>query len=449
MEAEAPKATTNTEQQEPSVTKVTSTPNTSPSSAVKTRSQQKMQVVKSEPDKINPAPKKTVTFGSVESCSDSPNPIRKVPLKTHQPLVSIIKKKSAFKSTEHSTFHSIVKPAKLTDLGSKSCIDFVGLRSRHNKSPPVKKSSLRFSQLGGIRSVSPPPGVPGLTSVSDKDSSARKFILPSHSAHSSRVIKPNKRFIDNEDGSISLNPTSQISGKVLKKPKLILNTPNDTSNPCYDEAYETCDSSANSNDSSDSKHLDSLSKSSYLDKTLGLFGSASVKSITSTFQDTFVNGLKSVGISDKQVANEDSEVTEAVLESGTKLSKEQLTKDGISRRLAQLSRNISETPCTSDQSSSSSESSESEGSLASSDSEEVSEEEGQRPVEKGQTSSQLLSGKVILREARLQLNSTTAPTNNSLGSEGPFSTFGSNPTSASKLTFIFYIIIILGLSLVL
>lgn len=436
MEAKAPKATASTEQQDSSVTKVTTTPNTGSSSAVKTRSQQKMQVVKSEPEKINPAPKKTVTFGSVESCSDSPNPVKKVPLKTHQPLVSIIKKKSAFKSTEHSTFHSIVKPAKLTDLGSKSCIDFVGLRSRHNKSPPVKKSSLRFSQLGGIRSVSPPPGVPGLASVSDKDSSARRFILPSHSAHSSRVIKPNKRFIDNEDGSISLNPASQISGKVLKKPKLILNTSNDTSNPCYDEAYETCDSSANSNDSSDSKHLDSLSsglsqsKSSYLDKTLGLFGSASVKSITSTFQDTFVNGLKSVGVSDKPVANVDSEVPEAVLESGAKLS----------RRLAQLSRNISETPCTSDQSSSSSESSESEGSLASSDSEEVSEGEGQRPVEKGQTSSQLLSGKVILREARLQLSSTTVPTNNSLGSEGPFSTFGSNPTNASKLSFIFFII---------
>ena len=55
-------------------------------------------------DKPKPV-KKTVTFGTVESCEDIFLPLKKVPIKHHAPLVSIIKKKSSLKQSEYSTFN--------------------------------------------------------------------------------------------------------------------------------------------------------------------------------------------------------------------------------------------------------------------------------------------------------------------------------------------------------
>ena len=51
----------------------------------------------------------------------------------------------------------------------------------------------------------------------------RKFVLPSRSVHSSRVIKPNKRFIEAEEVSsdVGVNRSGSLQ---LKKPRLILNS---------------------------------------------------------------------------------------------------------------------------------------------------------------------------------------------------------------------------------
>lgn len=404
------------------------------SKVAKTRSQQKMQVVRNDTEKIVAvaAPvKKTVTFGSVESCGDTFKYSKRVPPKCHRPLVSIIKKKSAFKTAEH-TFHNIVKPAKLTDLGTKTCLDFSTLRAHHNRSPPVKKSALKFSlpedDQNSSRSNSTAPIVPP-----DKDGN-RKFVLSSHSAHSSRAIKPNKRFIDPDEAPVPLN--SSQATKVLKKPKLILNNQSD-GNVCYDEAYETCDSSANSNDSSDSKGVENGSNlnqsqakpASYFDKSINLFGSNPNKSLSTSFQDTFVNGLKnSIKVS---ALDESESIKSESAEVSDQASNEQLN-GGISRRLLQPSRHISETPCTSDQSSSStaSESSESDEASGTSDSEE-SDLDDKGSVEKIQTQSQLVSGKVVLREARLQLNVNNNSVSINNGNDGPFSTFG-NPCATSN-----------------
>lgn len=51
----------------------------------------------------------------------------------------------------------------------------------------------------------------------------RKFVLPSRSVHSSRVIKPNKRFIEAEEVLSDVSVSRSPSVIELKKPRLILN----------------------------------------------------------------------------------------------------------------------------------------------------------------------------------------------------------------------------------
>lgn len=402
-----------------------------------------MQVVRNDADKnvtVAAPVKKTVTFGSVESCGDTFKYSKKVPpAKCHRPLVSIIKKKSAFKTTEH-TFHNIVKPAKLTDLGTKTCLDFSTLRAHHNRSPPVKKSALKFSLPEDEQNLSHCSNANSSIVPLDKDGN-RKFVLPSHSAHSSRAIKPNKRFIDVDDAPVSLN--SSQATKVLKKPKLILNNQSDN-NACYDEAYETCDSSANSNDSSDSKGVENnlnhaqnqVKPASYFDKSMNLFGSNPNKSLSTSFQDTFVNGLKNVHNNSKVGALDESESLKSENTDITDQTSNEQLNSGISRRLLQPSRHVSETPCTSDQSSSStaSESSESDDEVSGTSDSEESDVDEKGSIEKVQTQSQLVSGKVVLREARLQLNVNNNGVSSNNGNDGPFSTFG-NPCSTSKYLF--------------
>lgn len=70
---------------------------------------------------------------------------------------------------------------------------------------------------------------------------SRKFVLPSRSVHSSRVIKPNKRFLDSDDTEKDL-PSPPTSGQLshtriieLKKPRLILDGENDFLPPKSDE----------------------------------------------------------------------------------------------------------------------------------------------------------------------------------------------------------------------
>lgn len=346
-------------------------------------------------DKPKPV-KKTVTFGTVESCEDIFLPLKKVPIKHHAPLVPIIKKKSALKQTEYSTFNSILKPAKLTDLSSKSSLEPQEGYLRKNLNP-LSKSTNKFSQFSDIRSTSPPPRI---TSPIEKKNSTNKFELPIRSSHSSRVIKPNKRFIDGDEQS---SLPSLSSGKVLKKPKLkrlVFNNLHDDEDSAEDEELDK------TNDVEKTREKSLPTSSLFKDKTTNSFSNLSNTGNRKVIRDFF-------SYDKEPECNQDENSN---VESLDRIKSPDGNKEERSGHAMRKLMDIS------DASSTSTSASESEESWDS-DSGEATGEEGERqpPLspEKDKTSaSQLLSGKVIIREARLQLTSTATSTT---GLDGPFS----------------------------
>ncbi|KAJ0172266.1 hypothetical protein K1T71_012239 [Dendrolimus kikuchii] len=376
--------------------------NSDPSkSPVRTRSQNKMESPKDE----KPKPiKKTVTFGTVESCEDIFFPLKKIPLKHHAPLVPIIKKKSALKPTEHSMFNSILKPAKLTDLSSKSTSEHQEGYLRKNLNPlstPINK----FSQVTESRCISPPPP-PRNTSPIDKESGGPKFILPMRSAHSSRVIKPNKRFIDGEEHSTTIS--SITSSKVLKKPKLktiVFNNLHDDDTP-EEEIEKSHDTE---------KVREKLIKSSNLfkDKTTNSF--PSITGSKKSLHDIFSYEKEFECLQDES----------SNLEGLEKLKTAEGAKDNKTGHAMRKLMDISDASSSSS-TSSGSESEESWDSDSPGPSGDEEERQPQSSPEKDKTSaSQLLRGKVIIREARLQLN---PPAQSTSGLDGPFSTSTQAPS---------------------
>ncbi|XP_034835989.1 histone-lysine N-methyltransferase trithorax [Maniola hyperantus] len=366
-------------------------------SPVRTRSQNKMEPPKN--DKPKPV-KKTVTFGTVESCEDIFLPLKKVPIKHHAPLVSIIKKKSSLKQTEYSTFNSILKPAKLTDLSSKSSSEYQEGYLRKNLNP-LSKPTNKFSQFTETRSTSPPPR--NLSPTEKESGNAAKFVLPVRSSHSSRVIKPNKRFIDGDEQTIV--PSSVSSGKVLKKPKLkrlvFNNLHNDEDTPEEEELDKITD-----NEKARDKH--SLASNIFKDKTTNTFSNVSTTGPRKVVRDLFSYEEREKSYSPDENSNVDS------LE---KLKSSEANKEERSGHAMRKLMDISDAS-----SSTSSSGSESEESWESESVEGSGEEEEKQPPtspEKDKSSaSQLLSGKVIIREARLQL---TSPAPSTAGLDGPFS----------------------------
>lgn len=337
--------------------------------------------------------KKTVTFGTVECCEDLVYPLKKLP-KHHAPLIPIIKKKSALKQTEYSTFNSILKPAKLTDLSSKSTSEHHEGYQRKNLNP-LSKPMNKFSQFGEGRCMSPPP-----RNLSPVEKESARFVLPLRSAHSSRVIKPNKKFIDREESTSSI-----ATNKVLKKPKLKRLVFNNLHGD--DDTFEEEDLEKN-NDIEKGKEKQMIKSSNlFKDKTIPSFTGLGIKKpVVDLFKF------------DKEPEYQPGECHTDNHDNGkTEASKEDRTGHAM-RKLMDIS----------DASSSSSTSSESESEESwDSDSPPASAEEREdreKPAspspekEKQSAASQLLRGKVIIREARLQLATPTAPT----GLDGPFST---------------------------
>ncbi|XP_026736039.1 histone-lysine N-methyltransferase trithorax isoform X2 [Trichoplusia ni] len=371
-------------------------------SPVRTRSQNKMEPVKN--DKPKPV-KKTVTFGTVESCEDIFFPLKKIPLKHHAPLVPIIKKKSSLKSTEYSTFNSILKPAKLTDLSSKSSSEHQEGYLRKNLNP-LSKPMNKFSQFSDSRCMSPPPR--NSSPVEKESGSSTKFVLPVRSAHSSRVIKPNKRFIDGEEQTTT---SSISSSKVLKKPKLKRLVFNNLHNDDDTTDEVEVDKTNQTEKVRDSQQQSLKSSNLFKDKTSNSFSSLSVG--TRKLHDLFSYEKEAL-----QDENSNVETLEKVK------SPEPLKEDRSGHAMRKLM-DISDASS----SSSTSSGSESEDSWDSASPGGSGDEEEKPPPaspEKDKSSaSQLLRGKIILREARLQLN---PPTQSTSALDGPFSTV----TSASS-----------------
>uniref|UniRef100_A0A2A4JS60 Histone-lysine N-methyltransferase trithorax n=1 Tax=Heliothis virescens TaxID=7102 RepID=A0A2A4JS60_HELVI len=377
-------------------------------SPVRTRSQNKMEPVKGE----KPKPvKKTVTFGTVESCEDIFFPLKKIPLKHHAPLVPIIKKKSSLKQTEYSTFNSILKPAKLTDLSSKSNSEHQEGYLRKNLNP-LSKPMNKFSQFSESRCMSPPPR--NASPVEKESGSSAKFVLPVRSAHSSRVIKPNKKFIDGEEQTTASSTTS--SSKVLKKPKLkrlvFNNLHNDEDTPDEEDTEK-----ANQNEKAKDTQLQPL-KSSNL------------------FKDRTTNSFSSLSVGNRKVHDlfsyekEPSQDENSNVESIEKLKSPEPPKEDRTGHAMRKLMDISDASS----SSSTSSGSESEDSWDSA-SPPVSGDEEEKPPpaspEKDKSASQLLRGKIILREARLQLN---PPAQSTSALDGPFSTVTSSSSPVPPTT---------------
>lgn len=388
-------------------------------SPVRTRSQNKMEPPKNE----KPKPvKKTVTFGTVESCEDLFLPLKKIPIKHHAPLVSIMKKKSSFKQTEYSTFNSILKPAKLTDLSSKSSLEPQEGYLRRNLNP-LSKSTNKFSQFS--RSTSPPPRN---ISPIERDSSTSKFVLPVRSSHSSRVIKPNKRFIEGDEHTLALVASSLSTGKVLKKPKLkrlVFNNLHDDEDTPEEEEPEK------PNDSEKTRDKPILASSLFKDKTTNSFSNLSNSSSRKPVRDFFSCERDAKESEYPQDENSNVECMEKL--KSPESNKEERVGHAM-RKLMDISDASSSTSSTG---------SESEESWES-DSLEGSGEEGEKqhltsPEKDKSSASQLLSGKVIIREARLQL---TTPAPLTTGLDGPFSALS---TVSCK---IFYYLILLILKFI-
>lgn len=371
-------------------------------SPVRTRSQNKMDLPK--PDKPKPV-KKTVTFGTVESCEDIFLPLKKLPLKHHAPLVPIIKKKSALKQTEYSTFNSILKPAKLTDLSSRSTSEFQEGYLKKNLNP-LSKSGNKFSNICDSRPVSPPPRN---VSPVERDGGNSKLVV--RSSHSSRVIKPNKRFVEGDDQAAVT--TAVNSGKVLKKPKLkriVFNNIPDGDEPEGDPEKE--------HGKAKDKQLPA-STTLFKDKTVSSF---------SGLNSTSRKALNDVATYEKEDCAQKEDLK---LDESDKLKTAESTKEDKGGHAMRKLMDISDASSSSSSTTTDSESEESwdsDSPLASGNEEDKSV--ASSPEIEKTSASQLLSGKVIIREARLQLSS---PVQTSPGLDGPFS---APPASSCKLLFI-------------
>lgn len=153
---------------------------------------------KNEPTKK--VKKKTVTFKTVLETSDDVIE-KKVYNPDGAPLVPIIKKESLVRN------ESIVKPSRLTEILKKnynnlnlSKVKTMAFGSQETDSKgeeqEEEENDEEEERLNGENSDDgEPTKKTGSVSMGDK-----RFILPKRSLHSRRVIKPNKKFLDDMDG---------------------------------------------------------------------------------------------------------------------------------------------------------------------------------------------------------------------------------------------------------
>lgn len=153
--------------------------------------------------------KKTVTFKSILETSDDIS-IKKVYNPSGAPLVPIIKKESLIRSTE-----CIVKPSRLTEVVKQSSfnnlnrIKTLGFHTTDDRDEEDDEEhatdtgdsavgvsiAIKSGEEDDTKDETEEEGEGGNVAMGDK-----RFILPKRSLHSRRVIKPNKKFLDDMDG---------------------------------------------------------------------------------------------------------------------------------------------------------------------------------------------------------------------------------------------------------
>lgn len=182
--------------------------------------------VSATPEPTKKTRKKTVTFKNVLETSDDIT-VKKVYNPSGTPLVPIIKKDSSIRSME-----SIVKPSRLTEIVKQSSFnnlnriktlgfDVADDRDEEEEEEQDPREGVKLASSCGNGSSTPPIGKDALEVDAEEEADVdneretgnvavgdKRFILPKRSLHSRRVIKPNKKFLDDMDG---------CSAKALKR----------------------------------------------------------------------------------------------------------------------------------------------------------------------------------------------------------------------------------------
>lgn len=165
-------------------------------------------VVATELEAPKKARKKTVTFKNVLETSDD-IVVKKVYNPSGTPLVPIIKKDSSIRSME-----PIVKPSRLTDIVKQSRfnnlnhIKTLGFVATDDRDEDEEESQVTGHSLLETDESVADNEVDEESASSNVAVGDKRFILPKRSLHSRRVIKPNKKFLDDMDG---------CSAKALKR----------------------------------------------------------------------------------------------------------------------------------------------------------------------------------------------------------------------------------------
>ncbi|GLH00709.1 Histone-lysine N-methyltransferase trithorax [Gryllus bimaculatus] len=118
------------------------------------------------------------------------------------------------------------KPLKKENERSDECLSsgkkFLGSNHSGNNTTLKNSAAKKLLQKAMKSCQVPLPNSDGCLQDKCLNGALRKFVLPSRSAHSSRVIKPNKRFIETDENLGDVNAAQTPSTVQLKRPKLIL-----------------------------------------------------------------------------------------------------------------------------------------------------------------------------------------------------------------------------------
>lgn len=159
-----------------------------------------------------PIKKKTVTFKNVLETSDDVL-IKRVYNPSGAPLVPIIKKECLNRTTRFNKSECIVRPSRLTEIlkNSQNNIDKLNSITFRTPSlvnvPSLLTNSLSLTSTTTTTTTTTTSTTAAATTTllsksineSNLQPGDKRFILPKRSVHSCRVIKPNKRFLDNID----------------------------------------------------------------------------------------------------------------------------------------------------------------------------------------------------------------------------------------------------------
>lgn len=174
----------------------------------------KKQPADSEASTAKPK-KKTVTFKNILETSDDLNIVKRVynpDIVPVVPIIKISKSYDALSRSERFARGDIVMPSRLTEVlknySANLDIDKLSLLTFKSTNPPPVEADDGHSQDGEESLTADSATQEEVASDEMTGEGAtlnaggdKKFVLPRRSAHSCRVIKPNKRFLDDNNAA--------------------------------------------------------------------------------------------------------------------------------------------------------------------------------------------------------------------------------------------------------